>query len=322
MSKTLKILSRPKGNAEEYGKWSVNAYIGCNHGCLYCYLKKGPSGAYLGQDSPVLKKGVVSEEHAYHLAMAEIIANRDEIIRDGGLFMTFTSDPCAEQTCKLFFRISESARGMDIPVTMLTKAEPDYSYMFLDSTVDANCILNSVRTKEQEQNDYLNRCTEKASLLAVGFTLTGHDELEPNAISNEERIGCIDFLAHCYQLAEKCHLWASVEPVIDFPSALAMVYQAVNAGCQHFKIGLLTKNTRLVRKDFEFGGHKFDAYKVEDCLHFIEDVMRLTEGKATVYWKQSVRDLLETIYTPAAVDELLNYPHSVSKDWSIFKKED
>jgi hypothetical protein len=50
--------------------------------------------------------------------------------------------------------------------------------------------------------------------------------------------------------------------------------------------------------------------------------MRLTDGKATVYWKQSVRDLLETIYTPAAVDELLNYPHSVSKDWSIFKKED
>ena len=101
-----------------------------------------------------------------------------------------------------------------------------------------------------------------------------------------------------------------------------MVYQALNAGCQHFKIGLLTNNTRVVRKPFEFGEHKFDAYKVKDCLHFVEDVMRLTEGKATVYWKQSVRDLLETIYTPAAVDELLNYPHSVGKDWSIFKKED
>ena len=319
MSKTLKILSLPQGNAEEYGRWAVNPYKGCSHGCLYCYLKKGVWANGLGGDTAQLKAGVVNEDHAYHLAMAEIIEHREEIIRDGGLFMTFTSDPCAEQTCKLFFRISESARGMDIPVTMLTKAKPDYSYMFLDSTVDANCILNSVRTKEQEQNNYLNRCTEKASLLAVGFTLTGHDELEPNAISNEERIGCIDFLAHRYPLAEKCHLWASVEPVIDFPSALAMVYQAVNAGCQHFKIGLLTNNTRLVRKYFEFGEHKFKAYDVIGCLHFIEDVMRVTSGKATVYWKQSVRDLLGTVYSPAAVDELLDWPHSVDKDWNMFK---
>ena len=113
--------------------------------------------------------------------------------------------------------------------------------------------------------------------------------------------------------------WASIEPVIDFPSALAMVYQAVNTGCQHFKIGLLTNNTRLVRKDFEFGEHKFKAYDVIDCMHFIEDVMRLTDGRATVYWKQSVRDLLGTIYTTAAIDELLDYPHSVDKDWSMFK---
>ena len=282
-----------------------------------CYLKKGPSGGYLGQDKPVLKKGVVSEDHAYHLAMAEIIEHREEIVKDGGLFMTFTSDPCAEQTSKLFFRISESARGMDIPVTMLTKAEPYYSRMFCDSTIDANCILNSVRTKEQEQHDYLNRCRKKASLLAVGFTLTGHDELEPNAISNEERIGCIDFLARHYPLAEKCHLWASIEPVIDFPSSLDMIYQALNAGCQHFKIGLLTNNTRVVRKDFQIGEYQFKAYDVRDCLHFVEDVMRMTSGKATVYWKQSVRDLLGTDLE-TKIDE---YPHSVGKDWSIFTSD-
>lgn len=318
MSKALKILSRPRGNAEEYGRWSVNPYIGCSNLCEYCFLKKGPSGAYLGQDKPVLKKGVVSEEHAYHLAMAEIIEHRDEIIRDGGLFMTFTSDPCSEQTSKLFFRISESARGMDIPVTMLTKAEPPYPYMLLDSTVDSNCLLNSVRTMEQEQHNYLNRCTEKASLLAVGFTLTGHDELEPNATSNEERIRCIDFLAHRYPLAEKCHLWASIEPVIDFHSSLDMIYQAMNAGCEHFKIGLLTNNTRVVRKDFQIGEYQFKAYDVRDCLHFVEDVMRMTSGKATVYWKQSVRDLLGTDLE-TKIDE---YPHSVGKGWSIFNKED
>ena len=317
MSKTLKILSLPQGNAEEYGRWSVNPYKGCSHNCTYCYLKKGVWKKGLGGDTAELKSGVVNEEHAYHLAMADIIEHRDEIIRDGGLFMTFTSDPCAEQTYKLFFHISESAREMDIPVTMLTKAGPYYLRMFCDSTIDANCILNSVRTKEQEQHDYLNRCKEKASLLAVGFTLTGHDELEPNAISNEERIERIDFLAHHCPLAEKCHLWASIEPVIDFPSSLDMIYQALNAGCQHFKIGLLTNNTRVVRKDFQIGEYQFKAYDVRDCLHFIEDVMRLTSGKATVYWKQSVRDLLGTDLE-TKIDE---YPHSVGKDWSMFTSD-
>ena len=301
MSKTLKILSRPKGNAEEYGRWSVNPYIGCSHGCLYCYLKKGPSGAYLGQDKPVLKKGVVSEEHAFYLAMTEIYANHEEIIRDGGLFMTFTSDPCAEKTRNIFFRIAiESARELKIPVTILTKSADFIN--FWRYTDIASGPLDCRRMVKQR--------------LSFGWTLTGHDELEPNASPNDKRIKTMRLVS-----ANGFKTWASIEPVIDFPSSLDMIYQALNAGCQHFKIGLLTNNTRVVRKDFEFGDHLFKAYDVIDCMHFIEDVMRLTEGKATVYWKQSVRDLLGTIYTTAAVDELLNYPHSVSKGWSMFTSD-
>ena len=301
MSKTLKILSRPKGNAEEYGRWSVNPYIGCSHGCHYCYLKKGPSGGYLGQPKPVLKKGVVSEDHAYHLAMTEIYANYEEIIRDGGLFMTFTSDPCAEETRDIFFKIAiESARYLGIPVMLLTKSAD---------------FINFWRYTDLASGLFDHRGMAKQRL-SFGWTLTGHDELEPNAAPNANRTNAMRLVS-----ASGFKTWASIEPVIDFPSSLDMIYQALNAGCQHFKIGLLTNNTRVVRKDFEFGEHKFKAYDVIDCLHFIEDVMRLTEGKATVYWKQSVRDLLETIYTPAAVDELLNYPHSVGKDWSMFTSD-
>ena len=316
MSKTLKILSRPKGNAEEYGRWSVNPYIGCSHGCLYCYLKKGPSGAYLGQDKPVLKKGVVNEEHAYHLAMAEIIENREEIVKDGGLFMTFTSDPYLPETRKLTSCIvKECIQTYKVPVTLLTKradflpvAERRIKFEDVerckDWTLSVGCFVKEWET--------LNK------LLATGFTLTGHDELEPNASPNADRIKAMRFLNEL-----KLNVWASIEPVIDFPSSLDVIYQALNAGCQHFKIGLLTNNTRVVRKDFEFGEHKFDAYKVEDCLHFIEDVMRMTDGKATVYWKQSVRDLLSTeLYEDTIEDIIGHYSHSVGKDWSMFKKED
>jgi DNA repair photolyase len=122
MSKTLKILSRPQGNAEEYGRWAVNAYLGCSNSCEYCYLKNGPGAKTLGSDVAALKKGVVSAEHAYHLAMAEIIEHREEIIRDGGLFMTFTSDPYLPETRGLMSRIVKSCiKQHEVPVTILTK---------------------------------------------------------------------------------------------------------------------------------------------------------------------------------------------------------
>lgn len=323
MSKALKILSRPQGNAEEYGRWAVNPYKGCSHGCLYCYLKKGVWANGLGGDTAQLKSGVVNDEHAYHLAMAEIIENRDEIIRDGGLFMTFTSDPCVKETRELFFHLTASAIEHGIPVTMLTKNASFFQYGTLQAMLKDAHNLAALTDEESKRitHDGFMFTTWLGDLrvelvkkrVAFGWTLTGHDELEPNASPNVERIATMKRMSD-----GGYHTWASIEPVIDFPSALDMVYQAVNAGCQHFKIGLLTNNTRLVRKDFEFGEHKFKAYDVIDCMHFIGDVMRLTAGKATVYWKQSVRDLLLTIYTPAAVDELLNYPHSVGKGYSLF----
>ena len=302
MSKALKILSRPKGNAEEYGRWSVNPYIGCSNNCGYCFLKKGPSGAYLGQDKPVLKKGVVNEEHAYHLAMAEIIANRDEIIRDGGLFVTFTSDPCAKETRDLFFRIVADCAGYRmtpkdkiIPCTLLTKCADFCGYDI--EIVDNDEKFDRVRAWDSHFGLFSPEIFRDR--LAIGFTLTGHDELEPNASPNAERIKAMKWLSE-----RKYNVWASIEPIIDFPSALDMVYQALNAGCQHFKIGLLTNNTRVCR----------DKYDVNDCLHFIEDVMRMTADKATVYWKQSVRDLLgPDLEFHIDIDE-----HSVDKDWSMF----
>ena len=294
MSKTLKILSRPQGNAEEYGRWSVNPYKGCSHNCAYCYLKKGVWANGLGGNTAELKTGVVNEDHAYHLAMAEIIEHRDEIIRDGGLFMTFTSAPCAEETRKLFFKIVKDAMDKRVSVVLLTK--------------------NADFTKEYDYENIRWRLSVNGygHDVAFGWTLTGHNELEPNAHSNEMRL---KEMTRVYRDGFK--VWASIEPVIDFPSALDMVYQAVNAGCQHFKIGLLTNNTRLVRKDFAFGEHHFDAYKVNDCLHFVEDVMRMTSGKATVYWKQSVRDLFDGD-GHIILDQ---WPHSVDKNWNMFSKE-
>lgn len=278
----LKILSRPKGNAEEYGRWSVNPYLGCPHGCLYCYLKKGVWAKALGGNEVKLKNGLVSDDHAYHLAMAEIIEHREEIVRDGGLFMSFVTDPCADETRDLFYRITSSSMQRDIPVTILTK-----------SRNRINKYYEQMRSLRQFKNN-----------IAFGWTLTGHNELEPYAPTNEARLLDMRIVnKHGFKV------WASIEPVIDFDSSLYMIKQALKAGCRHFKIGLLTNNTKVCRA----------KYDVQECLAFIHDVMWATESAATVYWKQSVREFLgQEDFARATV----GYSHSVDKDYNMFREEE
>lgn len=297
MSNTLKILSRPHGSAEEYGRWSVNPYTGCQNRCTYCYLKKGVWKNILGGDTPRLKKGLTDKEKAFTLAMEEIQKNREQIVSDGGVFMSFITDPCAKETRGLFFRIAKECVSTkhNVPVTMLTKCTD-----FLPYTAGKMDVLEEVRlTAAWSRTIGSMTANINRDILAIGFSLTGHDELEPNAAPNAERIKAIRYL-HC----NGYHTWVSIEPVISFTSSLDMVYQALNAGCEHFKIGLLTSNTRVCR----------DRYNLRDCLHFVDDVMRMTNDKATVYWKKSVRELMGAEYEC----QLEDYPNSVGKDNSLF----
>lgn len=327
----MKILSRPKKNAEEYGRWAVNPYVGCSHGCLYCYLKKGPSGKYLGQDKPVLKKGVVNEEHAYHLAMTEIIEHKDEIIRDGGLFFTFTSDPCLPNTRNLSLTIAHDATyQMRIPVMLLTK---DATFLNLDSYTEQ--ILEFDKTEPWSRSIpfyhaghgrlnfiYNPHFTSDSDPIAFGFTLTGHDELEPNTSPNADRIMAMDRLA-----AAGFKTWASIEPVIDFDSSFKMIQQALDAGCRHFKIGLMTRGTKVCRSGFTLGGKTFEPYDPARCLAFVQDVMRQTHDRATVYWKQSFRDFIggtgkHRLFSDDELHKIFDdYPNSVGKDWSMFNSQ-
>lgn len=321
----MKILSRPKKNAEEYGRWAVNPYIGCSNQCEYCYLKKGPSGKYLGQDQPVLKKGVVNEEHAYHLAMAEIIEHKDEIIRDGGLFFTFTSDPCLPETRRLTFRIVSACIGNKatpkeqvIPVVLLTK---NADFCAWGPPTPDSCGM-MIPPYDWVNNIGMYGPEILRDRLAIGWTLTGHDELEPHASKNAERLLVMKNLSNIGYLT-----WASIEPVIDFDSSFRMIQQALDAGCQHFKIGLMTRGTKVCRSGFTLGEQTFDPYDPARCLAFVQDVMQQTRDRATVYWKQSFRDFIggtgkHRLFSDDELHKIFDdYPNAVGKDWSMFNPQ-
>ena len=313
----MKILSRPKKNAAEYGKWAVNPYLGCPNDCVYCYRNTGPGKKVIGGSVVRLKKDVVSNDHAYHLAMVEIIEHKDEIIRDGGLFFTFTSDPCLPTTCDLTFQIAADAMNYGIPVTLLTK-NADFCGMGNPSVqlFAVVCQVNSWLTHiVMFQNTYQER-------LAIGFTLTGRDDLEPLASSNQKRINALEYLN-----GEGWLTWASIEPVIDFDSSLRMIQQALDAGCQHFKIGLMTEHTKVCRRGFTLGGKTFEPYDPARCLAFVQDVMTATRDRATVYWKQSFRDFIggtgkHRLFTDDELHKIFDdYPNAVGKDWSMFNPQ-
>ena len=73
--------------------------------------------------------------------------------------------------------------------------------------------------------------------------------------------------------------FASIEPVIDFDSSIAMIEQTIDF-CDLYRIGLRS-------------GAKADYYDNEKPCFFIgqvEGLMELKQSKAKVYWKESVSE--------------------------------
>lgn len=268
-----KAIYQPAGKAAEYAKWACNFYVGCSNGCTYCYLKKGRGAAILGGNVPTLKKCFRDENHALEVFEKELIANLPELQRHG-LFFSFTTDPMLENTAFLTLIATLMCVEVQVPVKILTKCSRGYDVF--------KAFIESVKFKS------------RMSLIAFGFTLTGHDEIEPGASTNAERI----------EAMKKLHdagfkTFASIEPVIDFDSSLEMIY-LTRGYCDLYKIGLMS-------------GQKVDRAFYERLRSFnLAVVNLLAQTTAKVYWKDSITKCFDVF--PDA-------PCNVDRDYNMFKEE-
>lgn len=251
-----KAIYTPKGAALEYGRIGCNFYTGCPHECEYCYLKRGAPSKQLGGTEVRLKKCFKDEEDALRVFEREVKQNLERCQRDG-IFFSFTTDPLIAETRWLTMDAIRFCSQHDVPVWVLAK---DATFISEPQFVNHLVFLSeSFRPK-----------------LHIGFTLTGHDEMEPKASSNAERIDAMRRL--------KCvgfSTFASIEPVIDWESAYGVILDSYDC-CDHYKIGLRS-------------GVKKDYYNLATIA---DDVKRLTDfitdkGK-TYYLKESVRKHLNT----------------------------
>lgn len=242
-----KIIYRPKGKAGEYAKYAANFYTGCSGRCEYCYNRTGITAKVLGGDKPELKKSLDSKAKAAKIFLDEIRENKTELLQNG-LFFNFVSDPCLKETFDLNFAAWWIAIGEGVPVIVLTK-QTWWVEGFIDFLEHSDRLYNN---KDR---------------FAFGFTLTGHDELEPGCATNEDRIRAMEVLN-----SEGFKTWASIEPIIDFDSSFRMIEQTVGH-CDLYKVGLQS-------------GKKYDREAIQEFALRVMAAARCNHIK--VYFKDSL----------------------------------
>lgn len=257
-----KAIYNPSGKAGEYSYWACNFYVGCSNECTYCYCKKGRGAMVLGGNKPTLKSCFKNESHAIQVFEKELKQNLPELQKHG-VFFSFTTDPMLPETYWLTVEAQTICKLNKVPVKILTKRTDWIEKFPMPAKGNAN------------------------KSIAFGFTLTGHDELEPNANTNAERISAM----------KKLHdngfiVFASIEPIIDFRSARNVINSSKDF-CDLFKVGL------------ESGG----KYDVVEAQTFVEWLNELEQPK--IYLKESLQKLSR--YTNTELND-----YFVERDYNLF----
>ena len=275
-----KAIYSPKGKAGEYAKYACNFYVGCSNDCDYCYCKRGVLGHAMGAPVATLKKCFKDEDDAFEIFAKELDKNIVELQRHG-LFFTFTSDPMIEECRELTIDAISFAVKSGVPCKILTKRGD---------------FIPKLPEWWLHKNSYAKR------FIAFGFTLTGHDELEPGASTNAERIRCMRNLHDA-----GFRTFASIEPIIYLHSSYAMIEQTLDF-CDLYKIGLMSGKRNYISEEVE----QFVCCINGEILNY----NILNNGNIKVYWKDSVLDYIKK--TRDEFEKEHRHSHIVPADYNIF----
>jgi DNA repair photolyase len=240
-----KAIYNPSGRAGEYSPWACNFYTGCSNDCAYCYLKRGVLRS-TWSDAPKLKKKFRDEDHALAVFKKELFENIEQLRRHG-LFFTFTSDPLLDLTMDLTVMAVQFAVQNGVPVILLTKRADNALFIFDED-----------HQVGREMQSYKDR-------IAIGFTLTGRDDKEPGASTNQDRI-----IAMAQLHAAGYKTWASIEPIVDLGRSYEMIVKTVEF-CDHYKVGLQS-------------GCAYNPQKVWEFVHYVG----MLERNRPIYLKDSI----------------------------------
>ena len=196
----MAYIYKPKGRALEYSPLALNIYIGCDHGCTYCYNR-----SRFPIDDPRLRN-------------INMVAFREELDRENytdQVLLSFVGDPyChAEMDLEATRKVLEVFLLRETKVAILTKG--------------------GCRTLRD-----MAHFKAFGDRIKVGATLTFRDDLkareyEPNSAPPSERIAMLKALWE-----NDIRTFVSIEPVLD-PDESLTVMEKVIPWVDEFRVGKL-----------------------------------------------------------------------------------
>lgn len=280
-----KLIYQPQGPAGEYAKWAVNLHNGCTHGCTYCYNRRGVLSHAFGEEpkyaSIIVKRAKMLYDRqkdtcdpgsldvlmrdCHWNAIDDIIASditnlgANRLRKDGGVFFSFKCDPLEGDNMFATFLAARWLCAKNIPVTILTKS-----------------------TEWMEDVNWQSMLKERQDLLTIGFTLTGMDDMEPNAPSTKERL---DALHKVHEMGIKT--FVSLEPVIDIKKAMKVIKEC-NGLADEIRIGVQSP----IKKD------RYDVRELEAFVAFLHRLVHFEDFHSHITIKRSLCHQID--YLPAA----------------------
>lgn len=204
----MSVIYTPSGRAREYSPKALNLYLGCSHGCKYCYAPHAiqkSTEAYFCTPSP---RKTVIQDLARQLSKEQV---KEQVL------LSFVGDPYSASTDDN--RITRDALELllknHVPVAILTKSGP-------------GCLAD------------IDLFHQFGHAIMVGATLTFSDEAlshewEPGAASPQERLDALSVLHK-----NGIKTFASFEPVIDPEQSLDIMRRSIEMDCiDLYKVGKL-----------------------------------------------------------------------------------
>lgn len=244
----MTVIYKPRGRALEYAPWACNLYIGCTHGCKYCY-------------APGCMRRKADRYHAKAEARKDVVAAFE---KDAKCLVSQMPDTDARRV--LFCFLSDPYQPLEIELGLTRQCLQIAKSVGLKVDVLTKGAYKIVKKDLELMRD---------AGVHLGVTLSFVDDVkrkewEPDAAPVADRMR---LLRQAHKMG--IYTWVSMEPVIDTVDALSVI-EKLHDVVDFWKVGKLNYYKEI---DAKTDWHQFYVdvlakLKKYECQYYIKKSLK------------------------------------------------